>query len=143
MKKLILCFTAFLWFCFAFGQQQPFILQMEDYSDGNDPKGPSNQVVRFGRDFTPKGVMKIPIIFAGFYSTAYPDNGYLGNVWPNDDGSGNHLTVPTYASDNNSLMQIIFQTEAQLNDPQYAHIKNLTRFYYEMSNVDPSLKFSS
>lgn len=116
----------------ASGQVQPTIFQMEDYYESDSTR--TNFIPRYGSDFTPTGIIKIPIIFAGFYTGGTTDMGSLGTVWPSDNGSLTHKTVPNYALDSTNLMQIIFQTEAQLYDPQYANIKNLTRFYYEMSN---------
>lgn len=104
MKKSVFYFIAlFVLFTIkAQCQDPPYILQMEDYVVDSDPKGPSNQVVSNGRDFTPSGVIKIPIVFAGFYCPTYADNGYL-EVWPNTDTA--HKSVPIYAINSDSLVQ--------------------------------------
>ena len=133
-KSVFYFFVLFLLFHLqVYGQYPPCILLMEDYMEPGDT-AKTNFIPRYGMDFTPKGVIKIPIIFAGFYCGGTTDQGPI-SIWPSiDTATGLHTTVPNYALDSTSLMQIIFQTEAQLYNPLYANIKNLTRFYYEMSN---------
>ncbi len=92
----------------------------------------------FGGAFTPNGTFKVLVVYAGLYEPGVFDetegNAYI-NGWPTNSGFPDyiHNTVPNYAQGGTPL-ELFFNDTAQLFDPQYADIVNLTRYYYTMSN---------
>ncbi|MBI4645461.1 MAG: hypothetical protein HY738_02425, partial [Bacteroidia bacterium] len=100
-----------------------------------DFESKSNNYAPYGGSFTPKGTFKVLIIYAGFFQnlpTNDPDNQDLVPIWIPDDGTGSHLTVPDYAQ-SGTPTDLFFSNVSQLDDPQYTGLRNLTRYYYDMS----------
>jgi hypothetical protein len=111
--------------------------QMYNYEDYTpyDPSGApkGNGYSYNGGVFTPKGTLKCLVIYAGFYIDDNDDlNDQYLYKWAAKEGN-NYNVVPEYAKDG-TPKDIFFSTVAQLNDPQNASVKNLTRFYSEMSH---------
>ncbi len=112
----------------------PEFLNLEDvYIETNPLTKRASNLSTNGGVFTPKGTIRCMVIYAGFYIPG-DDAFNTQNVskWPSNDIDDNYTTVPTFAEDN--FHDLLFSNVADLNNPAYANVPNLTRYYNEMSH---------
>ena len=126
MKKLFISLI-FLSMSFAiFGQHYP--LNFEDYSESSPVK--SNGTSYFGRYFTPKGQLKILVIYVGYeYQGMSPNLNSLGgvNAWTNNG-------LPNYIENSSDPYRFFYNNYSNFTTYENnANIQNVSKFYDEMS----------
>ena len=125
MKKIFLFLSLFLMTMRFAEAQQPMVPEYcNDVSDTTfvESRASGSSYTPYGLQFTPKGDLHILVLFAGFGSRY---DTLAVNGWPEGE-----TTLPEYITDSERFP---FYTDTTQFETLPGNIKNISRYYYEMS----------